>query len=98
MDGTVQSSSGRRSVAQGSLRRSILMSRLVAVALVGIVSVLSSFPARGADLRAPGAESWPSFRNGNLQTGVATTKLPASLEKLWTFPAGDSVSMIKCTA
>ncbi|MEX0715482.1 MAG: PQQ-binding-like beta-propeller repeat protein [Planctomycetaceae bacterium] len=29
------------------------------------------------------ASSWPSFRNGHLQTGVATSELPEQLELLW---------------
>jgi outer membrane protein assembly factor BamB len=46
----------------------------------------------------PGPESWPTFRNGPHQLGVATTKLPKKLELLWTHPAGKKDGMIKSTA
>ena len=39
--------------------------------------------------------SWPSFRNGNEQQGIATSSLPSKLELLWTHEAGD---IIKSTA
>lgn len=52
-------------------------------------------PAR---LGPPGPESWPSFRNGNQQLGVATTKLPDRLDKLWVHSAGKQEAMIKSTA
>src|SRR5262245_12363064 len=39
-------------------------------------------PARSRPV-APGPESWPSFRRDLLQTGVAATKLPEKLERLW---------------
>src|SRR5262249_20728939 len=35
---------------------------------------------------------------GNRQTGVAQTKLPEKLERLWTFKAGDSNAMVASTA
>src|SRR5262245_41602669 len=54
-------------------------------------------PARSR-LAAPGPESWPSFRRDLLQTGVAPTKLPEKLDRLWTFKAGEKDAMIKSTA
>jgi len=48
--------------------------------------------------KPPGPESWPSFRNGNQQLGVATTTLPQKLERLWVHKAGDKDAMIKSTA
>lgn len=67
-----------------------------------LVFALLAIPAQAADpsarLASPGPESWPSFRNGNLQLGVATTRLPAKLEKLWVHPAGVKDGMIKATA
>jgi len=42
-------------------------------------------------LAAPGPKSWPSFRNGDAQLGVATSDLPAKLELLWKIPAKDGV-------
>jgi outer membrane protein assembly factor BamB len=67
-----------------------------------LIAVLTAPVCQAADLAPklalPGPESWPSFRNGNLQLGVATTKLPAKLEKLWVHPAGDKDGMIKSTA
>ncbi len=49
-------------------------------------------------LEPPGPESWPSFRNGDRQLGVATTKLPVKLEQLWVHKAGEKDGMIKSTA
>src|SRR5438445_9062985 len=49
-------------------------------------------------LGPPGPESWPTSRNGSGQLGVATTKLPAKLEKLWDRKAGQKEAMIKSTA
>jgi len=67
-----------------------------------LLAVLTAPLCRAADpapkLGPPGPESWPSFRNGNLQLGVATSKLPAKLEKLWVHPAGDKDGMIKSSA
>lgn len=37
-------------------------------------------------------QNWPSFRNGNLQQGVAKTTLPAELELLWEFPSSDGIA------
>lgn len=37
-------------------------------------------------------QNWPSFRNGNLQQGVAYTTLPDELELLWEHPSSDGVA------
>ena len=37
----------------------------------------------------PQSADWPSFRNGNQQTGVATSKLPEKLELLWKINSQD---------
>jgi outer membrane protein assembly factor BamB len=37
-------------------------------------------------------DSWPSFRNGNEQRGIAHTKLPEKLELLWKHQAGEMVA------
>src|SRR5690242_8776910 len=50
-----------------------------------------------AKLAPPGPESWATFRNGNQQLGVATTKLPEKLEMLWSQEAGPKEGMIKST-
>src|SRR5437660_7691842 len=64
-----------------------------------LLAATSSFAADAPPKPAPpGPESWPSFRNGNQQLGVATTKLPAKLEKLWTHEAGPKDGMVKSTA
>jgi len=42
-------------------------------------------------LAAPGPSSWPSFRNGNLQQGVATGRLPKKLKLLWKHKTRDGV-------
>jgi eukaryotic-like serine/threonine-protein kinase len=47
---------------------------------------------------APGSDSWPTFRNGPEQRGVARTKLPAKLELLWVETSGEKDSMIRSTA
>lgn len=39
----------------------------------------------------PGPTSWPSFRNGPRQLGVATSDLPEQLELLWKYPTTDGV-------
>ena len=36
-------------------------------------------------------DDWPLFRQGDLQTGVATGSLPDKLEVLWKFTAKDSI-------
>jgi outer membrane protein assembly factor BamB len=41
--------------------------------------------------KAPGPASWPSFRNGDQQLGVATSKLPNKLEVLWKVKTQDGV-------
>jgi outer membrane protein assembly factor BamB len=40
---------------------------------------------------APGPTSWASFRNGDQQLGVATSKLPEKLEVLWKVKTQDGV-------
>ena len=65
--------------------------------IVLLILLLAS-PLVAAPPGAPGPESWPTFRNGNQQLGVATTKLPAKLEKLWVHKAGEKDGMIKSTA
>lgn len=72
-------------------------SSLAVVCLFTIVPIALN-AASPTKLPPPGPESWPSFRNGLLQTGVATTKLPEKLELLWTYKAGDKDAMIKSTA
>ena len=37
-------------------------------------------------------QNWPSFRNGNLQEGVAHTTLPAELELLWKYTSSDGIA------
>src|SRR5579872_5364189 len=66
------------------------------VFLVLTVSPLLAAPP--VQLGPPDRESWPTFRNGNQQLGVAKTKLPARLEKLWVHKAGEKDGMIKSTA
>jgi eukaryotic-like serine/threonine-protein kinase len=55
-------------------------------------------PAGAIKLAPPGPESWPTFRNGNSQRGIATTRLPEKLERLWKIQAGETDGMIKSTA
>lgn len=70
----------------------------IAVACLCAIIPCASRAAPPAKLAPPGPESWPSFRNGLLQTGIATTKLPEKLELLWTYKAGPKDAMIKSTA
>ncbi|QDT44328.1 Serine/threonine-protein kinase AfsK [Gimesia alba] len=37
-------------------------------------------------------QNWPSFRNGNLQQGVAKSTLPDELELLWEYPSSDGIA------
>src|SRR6185312_3084034 len=67
------------------LKFSIFIFQFSILLLLAASSLAADVPAK---LAPPGPESWPSFRNGNQQLGVATTKLPAKLEKLWTHEAG----------
>lgn len=76
--------------------------------IVGLIaSVSSSIQTKAAEKKKPdnkasivltGAESedkkgnWPSFRNGNLQQGVAITTLPAELELLWQHSSSDGIA------
>ncbi len=46
---------------------------------------------RNSKLPPPGPTSWASFRNGNQQLGIATSKLPDELELLWKYKATDGV-------
>lgn len=39
----------------------------------------------------PPADAWPHFRGGPTQRGVAGGELPASMEQLWSFKAGDEI-------
>jgi outer membrane protein assembly factor BamB len=55
--------------------------------VAGMVALLGTV-ARAAE---PGAASWPSFRNGNSQVGIAHTDLPAKLELLWTHNTGEMI-------
>ena len=43
-------------------------------------------------IRAPGPSSWPSFRNGPLQLGIAGSDLSQELELLWSRPTEHGVS------
>src|SRR5262249_53758049 len=85
----------RSSATLGGRGRSGLQVGVVLAAMLAASVCHAADPA--PKLAPPGPESWPSFRNGNLQLGVATTKLPAKLEKLWVHPAGDKDGMIKST-
>ena len=67
-------------------------------AILLLAAPLFAAEKAGAKLQPPGPESWPTFRNGNQQLGVATTKLPEKIEKLWSHEAGAKDGMIKSTA
>ncbi len=74
----------------------VWLASLAVVAVIGASAAAAAEPA--AKLAPPGPESWPSYRNGAPQLGVATTKLPKKLELLWVHPAGKKDGMIKSTA
>lgn len=68
----------------------IIRTLAIIVALAAIHVQLAPATAARADEPNPAAAekslpptSWPSFRNGHLQTGVATSELPEKLELLW---------------
>jgi len=54
-------------------------------------SLRAGAAVRPGSLAAPGPSSWPSFRNGNAQQGVATGKLPKKLRLLWKHKTKDGV-------
>src|SRR5258708_3074622 len=85
----------RREARLFNLRFAICNLQFAIVLLLAAVALAADVPSK---LAPPGPESWPSFRNGNQQLGVATTKLPAKLEKLWTHEAGPKDGMVKSTA
>jgi outer membrane protein assembly factor BamB len=78
-----------------NLRISFFIFHFSILLFIAASSLAADVPAK---LAPPGPESWPSFRNGNQQLGVAATKLPAKLDKLWTHEAGPKDGMIKSTA
>lgn len=47
--------------------------------------------AFAASVKTPDGASWPRFRHGLSQTGVAGTTLPAKLELLWEIELGDQI-------
>lgn len=50
-------------------------------------------PALGEkNLQSPGPTSWPSYRQGPLQQGVAGGKFPAKFKQLWKYPAPDGIA------
>ncbi|MCA9039747.1 MAG: PQQ-binding-like beta-propeller repeat protein [Planctomycetaceae bacterium] len=67
--------------------------------LISFVLIVASFvgtAGRGLSaaeiaVTAPTKSSWPSFRNGNLQQGVAGSELPEKLELLWKIDVPDGV-------
>ena len=60
-----------------------------------IVGWLAAVESKAADptpaLPAPGKSSWVSFRHDLAQTGVASSDLPETLDKLWEVSLGDQV-------
>ena len=47
--------------------------------------------ASAREIKAPGKNDWPSFRNGDLQQGIAGSELPDKLELLWKIEVIDGV-------
>ncbi|MAT16593.1 MAG: serine/threonine protein kinase [Planctomyces sp.] len=66
---------------------------VVAVSGAMTCGLLSESALRAADVEAaaPTESSWPSFRNGNLQQGIAGSALPEKLEQLWKIDVPDGV-------
>ena len=52
-------------------------------------STSTSFKTDSQQLKPPGPTSWASFRNGDLQLGVAGSKLPEKMQLLWKFEDPD---------
>jgi len=69
---------------------------LVACASITNQSSAAEKPASEEKVASPKTEdnkqNWPSFRNGNLQQGVAETTLPAELELLWQHSSSDGIA------
>ncbi|QDU78907.1 Serine/threonine-protein kinase AfsK [Polystyrenella longa] len=63
---------------------------LLALGCFGLF-VLAPLRAEELKVAAPTPTSWPSFRNGNLQQGVAGSPLPEELEELWKIDVPDGV-------
>ncbi len=61
------------------------------LAFIAIVTLYQIPQANSQDILAPGKQSWSSFRHDLHQTGVASTELPAKLEKLWEISLGDQI-------
>ena len=81
----------RRHTCAGGWRPAAGLRRF-ALLLTLLAHALTTRPTQAADkLAPPGPESWPSFRNGNAQLGVAKTTLPKDLELLWTYKTGQPV-------
>jgi len=91
--------SGRRLPPGAILKFTIYSLRF---SILFLLALFVCTPSRAADppakLAPPGPESWPTFRNGNQQLGIATTKLAQKLDKLWVHEAGEKDGMIKSTA
>jgi outer membrane protein assembly factor BamB len=69
------------------------MSKRWQLGVIGTALVLLSVAAGAAPLARPaaGPDAWPVFRGNERQTGVTASRLPDSLEVLWTFDTGDAV-------
>lgn len=74
------------------------LSRRQALAALGLLAAQRVLAPAATAAPAIGSESWPTFRNGSSQRGLATTRLPAKLEQLWMIDAGPKDAMITATA
>lgn len=69
-----------------------LMVRLgTRILLAGILLVVDSSGSQAAERSEPSKKSWVSFRHDLKQTGVASSELPETLEKLWEVSLGDQI-------
>src|SRR5438477_504055 len=59
------------------------------LALAGSAFLACLVPLLAAE--PPAKEAWPLFRGNALQTGVAASALPDTLEELWKFETKDSI-------
>ncbi|RPI90283.1 MAG: hypothetical protein EHM42_01625, partial [Planctomycetaceae bacterium] len=74
------------------------ISRREALASLGALAASPLLTAGAVAAPVIGSESWPTFRNGNSQRGLASTSLPATLEQLWAVDSGPKDAMVTATA
>ena len=65
--------------------------KTLSFAIIALSTFLEFPDANAEEVLAPGKKSWSSFRHDLNQSGVASSELPAKLEKLWEVSLGDQI-------